>query len=1222
MSSPSPRDPCDTGAWPAEFSSSKFPFTRYCIDTALDRAVRQRFAALNMASYQPAGSFCWGLWDSEEGEETDVSTISDFAWYLLQKFTIRAITRVEDRGGGRVRLYDEGIYAIEDDTLPGHPITVWSAKWVDGNNVKRWVSFAGTWHGIDMTETIPDVPGNYQICLFPLDPGTPPATQLADPAQGLVYVIRDCGLVSGGGGGARGSWVEIDLDGRMSLNPRDRALDSYVGFGYVIQGQGTGSRRRCAWFERYPPEPNYPELDWGLIEPQTLATTTSITDLRPSADANYACPKNFPASVIGKEAVFQVQAVGTTPAIWKRTPVLSLTSASGSTLNNQFTFAAQPTAPAGEYWFVEPGKLFRPDDLAGPLRLARQNGRKGKTWKRAGAPWLAGGLAYSGPTQGYYSHNPDDDSINTTAPVAIESMDLSLRGGGTICDATTVHVFDQDAIIPFDECVGSADRVLSPWLYHSLRGRQLWVEILKGAGPWVEKKEYEGAKAIPLLSAPRWWQIAVPSSSQRATITALKDADPTYHTSSTVYLSALALPIATPQQGAYATLPVVLAIYDADGNLEGEDQGYVSGGAGGAGGATLTALNHVFVDDGGNTEVGRTIIFSFVGDVGDGFADVGAWRRRYARLVKYLYPRSRFEPEDADHTNPTEDFPGSWRRDAPSTNYAEFTKYGKLQETGHAFLAGELAVLTTDNFTDPTTDYTTFSGLIAWEDVTYQNAPMPGTSFPRWESDQRGGAVREAGSFYIQDPTKLWWCSASPLRTESFTADGSSTSGRIDYAAGASSGWWNSDSGQRWIRQVAECETDPAGKPDVYERRPITAQTSTSITVDPPFSVSTAGKKVRIREPGKAAGGGAILNLWEDAKLTITRAADGAKAWAWITRSDDDHLYFAAGSFPWPIQPGDAYVIERLDPYELIRANRSAVVKYAPGDQDATKSGWVGFLPHGTPPTVVHAFGRYRRRDYLGTHLNQDMEAAVNVLIWLLFEGAWDSKGTLNYNAGDYDYAWEDWNPPSPPNDPDPVHGSESGAESDWDRGMSTPPWNREQRDGEAPRSLAKLDAVWETGSFPTDTDALLRARLRGLGAWLRVDGLTMQLNHAVDFFAYGEVRKEDQSDDVFIMSGEYPDPGDYTFSGGLAFATVAFDSSGLLLFRRWHKWSSAPADASAQVFSPDSLGTVAPTRPAWPASLDLPAQNGPTHMTEKGWYARKRCAIVKFDVAGGLTYR
>jgi hypothetical protein len=122
-------------------------------------------------------------------------------WFTLGQ---SGIIQTLSISGVNIRITDHG---TDPDFNP---------DWIDEFGVKRWVSFAGTWHGVDITPA----PSAYKVVIYPADSGSPSATQLCDASLGGVYDIEDNG----------DNWLEFFNDGTCCSTASRRATSPATSF--------------------------------------------------------------------------------------------------------------------------------------------------------------------------------------------------------------------------------------------------------------------------------------------------------------------------------------------------------------------------------------------------------------------------------------------------------------------------------------------------------------------------------------------------------------------------------------------------------------------------------------------------------------------------------------------------------------------------------------------------------------------------------------------------------------------------------------------------------------------------------------------------------------------------------------------------------------------------------------------------------------------------------
>jgi hypothetical protein len=1101
-------------AWPTpQFppASGAFRSTHYDRVIPLWLALRERNAIINNnATEWPIGQDPW----STPGQSGVISTLTT--------------------SGVNLRLTDAG---TDPDFNP---------DWIDEFSIKRWTSFAGTWHGVDITPA----PSAYKVVIYPADSGSPSATQLCDASLGGVYDIEDNG----------DNWLEFFNDGTLLLN--GKSPGNFAGYKFQIIRQGGSTRDGVGWIDRFPWRPNDKEIFAGAV---SSSGTTFIIDARTGGDAQWRAPVDFSAiGAVGKDVVFKCS-----DSVWRRRTILTAVASVPNGPKNKITFA---TLPGGVtpivsdpgYWILTPGKFWLP---RGRVELTRRTSRGGKYWQRSGftRPWQAGAAWNNTYAQGLISHSAEFDDL-TACPIPLDTVEVD---PGPPAVNVTVFDFDgrtsdSDAALPENQ----TGHLFSPRLYWSNRGLQVGIETIKGAGAWVEPRDYDHAGAIPDWTTAGWFKYFIPANTRTVTITATSARDGGVATIATT------LPSKTAAEP-YTSLPCTFTIYDADGAVKYDSQGTVTA-------TTITDvgvrgfIDHLPVGSGGDgdSDLGLTCVVAFCSDSGaSGNRDNGSWTRRYARTVKYLYPRTYWQPDDSDHPGMSEDFPGTYVTNAASTSYAEYTKYGVQEESGGALKNGELVYYLADSFEDPTTSSTDGGdATLRVIDVAFQGLPNDDTvsNFPRWEDSDRAGTCTAGGSFYLEDNSQTWWCSASPSHTHSGTGGAGSNASTLIDTTKSTNGYWQQ--ANRFVGMILEVELDPVGAAGVYARSPITAYNSATqtVSVSPAFSSTTFGKSYRIREPGAdPVSGGIILNLWAQRRLKVTRRSDSSVHYCNITYSDDTRVYFTSGALGYTPLAGDAYEIIQIDP--------GLVVKYDPSSSDPlkTQSGWTGPYAKGTKPTICTAYGKYRKRDYVGLHFWDEAYKGIDALRWIKAGFTWSSRA---------DAAVAELN---------------ERIETDGQTATGLDTWDH---------AKTATEARWtNTGTFPSNEDdgaAPFAYTTGGPGESGFHAGASRAYAYGVDS---GNITVLNSRCDFFAHAIKATTP-----------ASAVFDANGdTVQENKWRRFFASSITNTASRRTATALGNTALPIPDW---CDAPS--GAFDDDEwKGYLVDGATVIRRYDVSHGLTY-
>jgi hypothetical protein len=574
---------------------------------------------------------------------------------------------------------------------------------------KKW------WTNYDPPATQPYLPSFYKVALYPLhtcgNGSTSPSG--ADPNAGHTLHIDDNGA----------TYLRVPNDGVLTLN--GKTLGHYAGYAFEIIRASASKPEQYgySWIMRFPPRPNSTTYGWGYVcqvvvatvtasdyftltvlgqttppipvsasapdvehalanlssvdrvsvqgadgGPFTIIFSTTVGDVLPTAvGAAITEPNNiigdinqsFPTTLIGKDAIFTVGAK------WVRS---TITAVFGHTL----TFADIGEEPNVNNYFTVVAKdaFWRPHFYAGggfprfQLELIERITRSGKRpfWL-TGTPWSPATWYATLANDFIKSHSPFDDGVygygipkqqQTVSECVNELCDCDLYipdGGKEDKDS-----FDVDlTTLAENFCTQDADLMFAPWMPGwTLRGWQLAIESLVGA--FIEPAEYTGEKAIPNFTPATWGKYHAPASSRTVTISSVDGGG-------VAHFSVVSMPQRTPLEGNYASLACWYALINADGSI------------GDAYSGTLTA-NTLALDAHGS-DLAPILGFANPGDVGKTLIIWFGWKRKYERLVRYLYSRQVFTPAENDTGEvmpPVEEYPGDWSTDiaGPSTTASEF----------------------------------------------------------------------------------------------------------------------------------------------------------------------------------------------------------------------------------------------------------------------------------------------------------------------------------------------------------------------------------------------------------------------------------------------------------------------------------------------------------------------------------------------------------------------
>jgi hypothetical protein len=1122
---------------------------------------------------------------------------SSFNWYD------GTLTSVIDNGDGTISLYD----STASSAFSG-------AGWVDSLGNKRWTScaqfdlnnngsIAASESGSGATAFFePDgsAPPNYRVVIYP--PDTPNASHLGDPNLGFVYRIQDNG----------DDFLKITDDGRLALN--GKKLTEYVGFRYqIIRYESGGTQQGHGFPQRYPPKPNDTEYDYGTI---TASTTTTITD---ASESGWHAPKDFDGTFLkDKDILFKVGAK------WRRGRI-------AAALGNQIKFSvvggplAAPPTVGGGYWIVDKNAWWRPEFR---LELEQVTTYSGQEWVRSPGvaagpgpwsdsgsnfrPWEPLGTWYSGYTdQSSITHSPADDSL-TGILKFVEQVDVEL-GEAPPSVVTPVTVFDVDAVTsPTD--LFNPDHLFNPWLYWSLRGLDVGIDLdAFGAAVWVARKGYSGDAAIPELTTATWQEIYIPANTRRSAIDVVVvteevsigiNPETFIEEFETVevdrYCSiAIAMPIETPQAGAYDELDCDWTILDTDGSIKHSGTGTTSA-------TELRSATFTFDE----ADDGLTVVIAF------------GRTRKYERRVRRLYPRSYFVPDVGFDTDdlvvpPTEEFPGDYDTIDRSGTYAEYSELGELQDVGPAFVVNEAYRYTGDDYFHPFPGGIVEGEINEFLDAGYQGRPAPEevSDFPRWT---KVGIITAGGSFWFEDSTACWWVDPAPMVTHEGTGTAGSTASILKDAnqyklwpteitnpspppdsifedqLRLSRYWSSGDRFLKMILEVAVSGSGTSGDPYVWERRPIVAmnvtgadETNPYLTVSPAFSSTMLNRPYKIREPG-FANNRVILNTWRGRQVTVRRAEDGEESTVEVSYSDDNRAYFADGALGFTPVPGDTYEFIQRDPGEVVHYRPTSPTAFngfvGPADavQDTRGTNWLTEGIAGVAaerrnsPTIVNAYGWFQKGDIPLKHYWDERVAALNALVWTKIAAGYTNNGEDNSNFG-----------LALSGDGGTYNTLKTFVENEYDSdtnlGTSTDP----------PEAGAK-------GSSTSDVAGGDSAFVTTIYQYMTATAPTTELASKIGWYVYATTHDDEAPVDNPPVQ------------------VVAFDSFGANI--QYHAWDEYEEGSPSTAATRTSGKIGSDTRPPLP-SLAVPSMSGVTYVDRRGYQITDKFAIAKWNVTGGLTY-
>lgn len=622
----------------------------------------------------------------------------------------------------------------------------------------------------------------------------------------------------------------------------------------------------------------------------------------------------------------------------------------------------------------------------------------------------------------------------------------------------------------------------------------------------------------------------------------------------------ITLPFQTPGYQ-YPSLRCTWAIVEDDGDISITGLGTVTA-------TTLTASGSFAVHD------GKLIVIAFGSPDGSTYG----WTRKYERRFRYMFPTEYFSPEfdaitEAYIDPPTSDFPGEWIARDASTNYAEWSEIGTLGDTGPAFVAQEAARYIGDDFYHPTTNTLADDPLDA-QTSARDAGGWVGVRHTAGNDPRFSGQVSAATAISITDATAAWWtqngsAGQGVLIAHEHTSTGGTTNTLIDTAR-AGSGFWDGTQG-RWEGFVLEVSFD-AGV--TYERRPITGYVAgtQTITVGTAFSASTSGKPYRVREPKYRR------NQWKGRTLTIT-LLDGSQVTATITHSDDTTLYFAAMA-GGPVPAGSTYVIDDPQIGGVYHWVDGSWLRPTDDDVDPDTRGkdWHENVLENAPTTAL-GFGRFRKGDCVFGHLLRELRNGIKKQKWTQAGASWtqngENAGRLGEFIGSAGATWAD---------------AKAFAEDMWDDDLT---------------SSSETVPMAQSGGTHDFVDGAEGLILQRAYAYAQVTGIPTCLNSTLTVWGKAGTSTGATTEDP---DGGSNDDADTFDANGDGFA-----------LNQWRQvYTDTPNNSATRISSRIGNRTAKPT---WVSEPIGTAMGNNTVTKRRGYKVLDQRALLKWDVAGGLSF-
>ena len=564
-----------------------------------------------------------------------------------------------------------------------------------------------------------------------------------------------------------------------------------------------------------------------------------------------------------------------------------------------------------------------------------------QTWTPSGAYSIVpvGGIAipgrtpgaiykwYGGATRNFYSHYPDDTLAQTALPAL--TVRYSSGTGGAECTDVDFDVFDIDWWSGVDEECSTKDKSYAPDLFQTIRGLQVGTEnfVTSFIDP---DRTYDGSSgAIRNFTTAEWFDAAG--------------------------INSVSIPHSNSTEAAQT---VYYTIVESDGTVR-------------------SSGTHT-------VDAGDTVTLSDLSGVsGDSAVASLGWTRKIPREFRLMYARTVFIP-DLDETETPYDPPvdedgkaGSWLTRPKSTSYKEHDAYGLVVDGGVAFVEGDAARFSGDNWNDGNVGNTSFTEddplMVYWDRQT-ESVPAAGI-----DTAERAGTATGGGTTWLEDTEQDWW--GGTLYTHTGTATGGTTSTLIDTGKASSFMWGNTGTPNRFVGFILEITSGAKSGTKV----PITSYTAGTQTIgfDAISGFTPSGVTYQIREPAYE------LNRWKDAIVRITKG-DGSTVDVVITHNDDTRLYFAAQAFT--IDAGMSYQIIRHAPGTVWLRDSGAWVKPT-GNDARTDTAWPDDQAT-LLPTIATRYGRLMKGDYILPTLFSEMQAGINKLKWTAKSSTWTSRAS------------------------------------------------------------------------------------------------------------------------------------------------------------------------------------------------------------------------------------
>lgn len=726
------------------------------------------------------------------------------------------------------------------------------------------------------------------------------------------------------------------------------------------------------------------------------------------------------------------------------------------------------------------------------------------------------------PARSFYSHYPD----GTLTPTALPALDVTYSSGtgAAPCEDHTFDVFDIDWWSGVDEECSTKDKSYNEGLFRTIRGLQLATEnfVTSFIDP---DRTYDGSSdEIRNFTTAEWFaaaginSVSVPYSNSS-------------EASQIVYYTTVK-PDGTVRESGTKTVAAGESVSDSD-------VGYVAG---------------------------------------DSVTASLGWTRKIPREFRMMYDKTVFIP-DTDGVGGVYDPPvdedgkaGSWLTRPKSTTYKEHDQYGLVIDGGVAFVDGDVARFSGDNWNDGNVGDSSFQDsdptMEYWD---RQTEAMPSTGI---NTAERAGTATDGGTWWLEDTSQDWW--EGTIYTHAGTATGGTTSTLIDTGKSGSFMWGNTGTQNRFVGFILEIT---AGA-NAGLRVPITSYNAGTQTIgfDAVTGLDPTGQTYRVREPYE-------LNHWKDAILRVTKG-DGSTADITITHNDDTRLYFAAQAFSLD---GLKYQIIRHSPGTVWLRDSGAWVKPT-GNDARTDTAWPDDQTT-ILPTIVTRYGRLMKGDYILPTLFSELKVGIDKLKWTFKSSSWTSRASAGTPENNGYTAESD-------------HKTGADIQTAFQNALNdayTGHWSAStENDGIAPQ--ISIAGSGDTGLSPPQA----WVTLDGYYAYGKVSGIPTYLTCSVDWLAYSQINTSDsdESQSCQIVAGPPPDINKSTL----------FDSGGSLA--QFRKWASYDSTGSSSAASRQSAKFNVDLPPTGNTGFSQQCGAGGTlwSMTQ-GFIVAKQACILKWDM-------